>query len=182
MGNKISIGKISRDLKLNQITYRMEQVLVDQVPEPKDKRKRSHGMEVNPKETMTMLLGLQVLPDDHNATLNAYLRKLAAFKDYQARIPFAITQTVIHTQLKRLSGLKKTIMHITAPRLTYGCRVDNVPAPVDNTMTVGIPLEGHDCHEPPSSPWNETNPSLDKKQYTDDEQDRQYPKGLGGNL
>jgi hypothetical protein len=37
-----------------------------------------------------------------------------------SRIPFAITHKVAAAQLSRLSGLTKTIRHITALRLTNG--------------------------------------------------------------
>ena len=47
---------------------------------------------------MAMLLSLQILPNDHKTTLDAYLRKLEGhmedLNDIVARIPFSITHKV----------------------------------------------------------------------------------------
>jgi hypothetical protein len=52
---------------------------------------------------MAMLLSLQILPNDHKATLDAYLRKLEGhmedLNDIVARIPFVITHKVAAAQL-----------------------------------------------------------------------------------
>jgi hypothetical protein len=62
--------------------------------------------------------------------------------DIVARIPFPITQKVAAAQLSRLSGLTKTIKHITAPRLTYGRVVNNFPAPIIEDPNTGVPFDG----------------------------------------
>jgi hypothetical protein len=77
----------------------------------KQGNKRSNSRrEVNPKETMATLLRLQILPNDHKATLDAYLPKLEGhienLKDVLARILFAITHKVANAQLSRLTGLE----------------------------------------------------------------------------
>jgi hypothetical protein len=132
---------------------------------------------------MATLLRLQILPNDRKTTLDAYLLKLERhiedLKDHQARISFAINHMVADAQLKRLSGLEKTIRHITAPRLTYGRVVNNFPAPSNSKPNVGVPF---DDQEPPASPWNDSSSSRNEKQETNDEQDCQDPEGLGGNL
>jgi hypothetical protein len=142
------------------------------------------GREVNPVETMARLLTLQILPNDHKTTLDAYLRKLEGYiedlNDIVSRIPFAITHKVAAAQLSRLSGLSKTIRHITAPRLTYGRVVNNIPAPPINDPNTRVPF---DEHEPVSDPWNDPpSPINENETNDDDEQDRQDPMGLGGNL
>jgi hypothetical protein len=132
---------------------------------------------------MATLLRLQILPNDHKATLDAYLRKLEGhiedLKDVLARIPFAITHKVANAQLSRLTGLEKTIRHITAPRLTYGRVVNNIPVPINNDPNVGVSF---DEHEPNPDEWNDSPSPANENEVTDDEQDRQDPGGLGGIL
>jgi hypothetical protein len=124
------------------------------------------------KQWPHFLLRLQIFPNDHKATLEAYLRKLEGhiedLKDVLARIPFAVTHKVASAQLSRLTGLEKTITHITAPRLTYGRVVNNLPALIKGDPNVGVPFDGH---EPNPDGVNEN---------TDDEQDRQDPGGPSG--
>ncbi len=183
MGNKVNVKKINKDLNLNQIPYKSEQVLENKTCVDKYGNTRSKGRDVNPVETMAKLLGLQILPNDHKATLDAYLRKLEGhmedLNDIVARIPFAITQKVAAAQLSRLSGLAKTIRHITAPRLTYGWVVNNFPAPVNDDPNKGVPFDGH---SPVEDPWNDPPSPTNEDEINDDEQDRQDPMGLGGNL
>jgi hypothetical protein len=183
MGNKFNVKKINRDLNLNQILYKSEQVLEEKFRTDKNGNRRSVGREVNPKETMAMLLSLQILPNDHKATLDAYLRKLEGhmeeLNDIVARIPFAITHKVAAAQLSRLSGLAKTIRHITAPRLTYGRVVNNFSAPVNEDPNAGVPWSGE---SPVDDPWNDPPSPTNENETNDDEQDRQDPMGLGGIL
>ncbi len=185
MGNKVNVKKINKDLNLNQIPYKSEQVLEEKTRIDKHSNTRSAGRDVNPRATMAMLLSLQILPNDHKATLDAYLRKLEGhmedLKDILARIPFAITHKVATAQLHRLSGLAKTIRLITAPRLTYGRVVNNIPAPaINDDPNTGVPF---DEHEPISDPWNDSpSPINENETNDDDEQDRQDPMGLGGNF
>jgi hypothetical protein len=180
-GNKVNVKKINRDLNLNQIPYKSEQVPEEKSRVDKNGKMRVKGREVNPKETMTTLLRLQILPNDHKTTLDAYLRKLeghiADLQDILARIPFAITHKVANAQLSRLTGLKKTIRHITAPRLTYGRVVNNFPAPLNNDPNTGVPF---DEHEPVTDPWNDSPSPANDSEIDDDEQDRPDPEGLGG--
>jgi hypothetical protein len=148
---------------------------------------------------MTTLLRLQILPNDHKATLDAYLRKLEGhiedLKDVLARIPFAVTHKVASAQLSRLTGLEKTIRHITAPRLTYGRVVNNLSVPINNDPNVGVPFDGHepipdpwnpnvgvpfDGHEPIPDPWIDPPSPANENENTDDEQDRQDLVGPGG--
>jgi hypothetical protein len=98
-------------------------------------------------------------------------------KDILARIPFAITHKVANVQLHRLSGLAKTIRHITAPRLTYGHVVNNFPAPLNDDPNTGVPF---DEHEPVADPWNDPPSPANENEINDDEQDRQDLMGLGG--
>jgi hypothetical protein len=181
MGNKVNVKKINKDLNLNQIPYKSEQVLEEKSYIDKSGNKRTKGREVNPKETMATLLRLQILPNDHKATLDAYLRKLEGhmedLEDILARIPFAVTHRVANAQLSRLSGLAKTIRHITAPRLTYGHVVNNLPASLNNDPNTGVPF---DEHEPIAEPWNDSPSPANNDEASDDEQDRQDPEGLGG--
>jgi hypothetical protein len=183
MGNKVNVRKINKDLNLNQIPYKSEQVLEEKTRIDKNGNTRSAGRHVNPRATMVMLLSLQILPNDHKATLNAYLRKLEGhmedLKDTLSRIPFAITHKVATAQLHRLSGLAKTIRHITAPRLTYGRVVNNIPAPpINDDPNTGVPF---DKHEPVSDPWNDPPSPINENEISDDdEQDRQDQMGLGG--
>ena len=99
-------------------------------------------------------------------------------KDTLSRIPFAITHKVATAQLSRISGLAKTIRHITAPRLIYGRVANNFPAPINEDLNKGVPFDGH---SPVEDPWNDS-PSPVNEDENDDEQDRQDPIGLGGNL
>jgi hypothetical protein len=181
MGSKVNEKKINRDLNLNQIPYKSEQVLEEKSYVDKNGNKRTKGTEVNPRETMATLLRLQILPNDHKATLDAYLRKLKGHiedvQDILARIPFAITHKVANAQLSRLTGLAKTIRHITAPRLTYGHVVNNFPAPLNNDQNTGVPF---DEHEPIAEPWNDSPFPAKNNEASDDEQDCQYPEGLSG--
>jgi hypothetical protein len=185
MGNKVNVKKINRDLNLNQIPYKSEQVLDERSRVDKNGNTRSAGRDVNPRETMAMLLSLQILPNDHKATLDAYLHKLEGhmedLNDTLSRIPFAITHKVATAQLHRLSGLAKTIRHITAPRLTYGRVVNNLPAsaPVNEDPNAGVPWNGE---SPVPDPWNEPPSPNNENETNDDEQDRQDPLGLGGNF
>ena len=182
MGNKVNVKKINKDLNLNQIPYKSEQVLEEKTRVDKYGNTRSAGKDVNPVETMAKLLALQILPNDHKATLDAYLRKLEGhvedLNDIMARIPFAITHKVAAAQLSRLSGLAKTVRHITAPRLTYGRVVNNLPAPIIEDPNTGVPFDGQ---SPVEDPWNDT-PSPANENENDDELDRQDPTGLGGNF
>ncbi len=183
MGNKVNVKKMNKDLNLNQIPYKSEQVMEEKSYTGKYGNRRSVGKEVNPTATMAMLLSLQILPNDHKTTLDAYLRKLEGhvedLKDTLSRIPFAITHKVATAQLHRLSGLAKTIRHITAPRLTYGRVVNNFPAPVNDDPNKGIPFDGH---SPVEDPWNDPPSPTNEDEINDDEQDRQDPMGLGGNF
>jgi hypothetical protein len=181
MGNKVNIKKINKHLNLHQIPYKSEQVLEEKTRADKNCNMRVIGRDVNPKETMATLLRLQILPNDHKATLDAYLSKLEGpmgdLQDIMARIPFAITHKVATAQLHRLSGLAKTIKHITAPRLTYGRVVNNFPAPINDDPNTGVPF---DEHEPVADPWNDPPSPVNENEINDDEQDRQDPMGLGG--
>ncbi len=178
MGNKVNIKKMNKDLNLNQIPYKSEQVLEERTRVDKYGNTRSSGKDVNQTATMAMLLSLQILPNDHKATLDAYLHKLEGhmedLKDTLSRIPFAITRKVATAQLHRISGLAKTIRHITAPRLIYGRVVNNFPAPIIEDPNTGVPFDGH---SPVGDPWNDT-PSPINEDENDDEQDRQDPMGL----
>ncbi len=108
MGNKVNVKQMNKDLNLNQIPYKSEQVLEEKTRVDKYGNTRSTGKDVNPTAMMAMLLSLQILPNDHKATLDAYLRKLEGhmkdLKDTLSRIPFAITNKVATAQLHRLSG------------------------------------------------------------------------------
>ncbi len=181
MGNKVNVKKMNKDLNLNQIPYKSEQVLEEKSYTGKYGNRRSNGKEVNPVETMARLLALQILPNDHKSTLDAYLRKLEGhvedLNDIVARIPFAITQKVAAAQLSRLSGLTKTIKHITAPRLTYGRVVNNFPAPIIEDPNTGVPFDGH---SPVGDPWNDSPSPINENEINEEEQDRQDPQGLGG--
>jgi hypothetical protein len=183
MGNKVNVKKINKDLNLNQIPYKSEQVLEEKTRIDKYGQTRSMGREVNPRETMARLLALQILPNDHKATLDTYLHKLNGhiedLNNIMSRIPFPITHKVATAQLSRLTGLAKTIRHITTPRLTYGRVVNNFPAPVSEDPNTGVPF---DEHEPVSDPWNDSPSPINENETNDDEQDRQDPMGLGGNL
>jgi hypothetical protein len=123
---------------------------------------------------MARLLSLQILPNDHKATLDAYLHKLEGhmgdLNDIMARIPFDITQKVAAAQLSRLSGLAKTIRHITAPRLTYGRVVNNFPAPpIIEDPNTGVPFDGQ---SPVDDPWNDSPSPIIENEINEDEQDR----------
>jgi hypothetical protein len=135
---------------------------------------------------MAMLLSLQILPNDHKSTLDAYLHKLEghieSLNDTLSRIPFAITHKVATAQLHRISALAKTIRHITAPRLVYGRVVNNAPAAINEDPNKGVPFDGHSPNE---DPWNDPPSPANANENddeNDDEQDRQDPMGLGGNL
>jgi hypothetical protein len=95
--------------------------------------------------------------------------------DIVSRIPFVITHKVAAAQLSRLSGLAKTIRHITAPRLTYGRVVNNFPAPVSKDPNAGVPWDGE---SPVADPWNDPPSPTNENETNDDEQDRQDPMGL----
>jgi hypothetical protein len=69
MGNKVNVKKINRDLNLNQIPYKSEQVLDEKSRIDKNGNTRSFGRDVNPRETMARLLSLQILPNDHKANV-----------------------------------------------------------------------------------------------------------------
>jgi hypothetical protein len=175
---------MNKDLNLNQIPYKSEQVLEEKSYVNKYGNTRSTGKDVNPTATMAMLLSLQILPNDHKTTSDAYLRKLEGhvedLKDTLSRIPFAITHKVATAQLHRLSGLVKTIKYITAPRLTYGRVVNNPPAPpIIEDPNTGVPF---DDHSPVDDPWNDSPSPANEDENDDDEQDRQDPMGLGGNF
>jgi hypothetical protein len=182
MGNKVDIRKMNKDLNLHQIPYKSEQVLEETTRVDKHGSTRRTGKDVNPIATMSMLLNLQILPNDHKATLDEYLRKLDGhmeyLKDTLSRIPFAITHKVATAQLSRISGLTKTIRHITAPKLVYGRVVNSAPAAINEDQNKGVPFDGH---SPVADPWNDS-PSPANEDENDDEQDRQDPMGLGGNL
>jgi hypothetical protein len=182
MGNKVDIKRMNKDLNLHQIPYKSEQVMEETTRVDKYGNTRSTGKDVNPTATMARLLSLQILPNDHKATLDAYLHKLEghmeSLKDTLSRIPFAITHKVATAQLHRLSGLTKTIKHITAPRLVYGRVVNSAPAAINEDPNKGVPFDGH---SPVSDPWNEP-PSPANEEESDDDQDRQDQLGLGGNL
>jgi hypothetical protein len=185
MGNKVNVKRINKDLNLNQIPYKTEQVLDEKFSSKLDKQgnKRSNGKEVNPKDTMATLLRLQIPPNDHKATLDAYLHKLEGhtedLKDVLARIPFVVTHKVASAQLSRLTGLQKTIRHIT-DRPTPNIRVvNNLPALINDDPNVGVTFDGH---EPITSPRNEPAFPNEVNADTDDEQDRQDPESLGGNF
>ena len=182
MGNKVDIKRMNKDLNLHQIPYKSEQVLEERTRVDKYGVTRSTGKDVNPAATMAMLLSLQILPDDHKSTLDAYLHKLEGhmetLKDTLSRIPFVITHKVATAQLHRLSGLSKTIRHITAPKLVYGRVVNSAPAAINEDPNKGVPFDGQ---SPVSDPWNDP-PSPAKEQENDDDQDRQDPSGLGGNF
>jgi hypothetical protein len=124
MGNKVNVKKINKDLNLNQIPYKSEQVLEEKSRIDKNGNMRSAGRDVNPRETMSKLLSLQILPNDHKATLDAYLHKLEGhmedLNDIVARIPFAITHKVAAAQLSRLSGLAKIKAAKAVPLLQAG--------------------------------------------------------------
>jgi hypothetical protein len=81
--------------------------------------------------------------------------------------------------LSRLSGLAKTVRHITAPRLPYGRVVNNFPAPVNDDPNKGVPFDGQ---SPVDDPWNDPPSPINENEIKEDEQDRQDPQGLGGNL
>ncbi len=183
MGNKVNVKKINKDLNLNQIPYKSEQVLEDKARIDRYGNTRSMGREVNPKETMARLLALQILPNDHKATLDAYLRKLNGhiedLNNIMSRIPFVITHRVADAQISRLMGLAKTIRHITAPRLTYGRVVNNFPAPIIEDPNTGVPFDGQ---SPVDDPWNDFPSPINENEINENEQDRQDPLGLGGNF
>jgi hypothetical protein len=183
MGNKVDIKRMNKDLNLHQIPYKSEQVLEERTRVDKYGVTRSTRKDVNPIATMSMLLNLQVLPNDHKATLDEYLHKLdghmEGLKDTLSRIPFAITHKVATAQLHRLSGLAKTIRHITAPKLVYGRVVNNAPAAINENPNKGIPFNGQ---SPDAEPWNDPPSPNNEDESNDDEQDRQDPMGLGGNL
>jgi hypothetical protein len=184
-GNKLHLKKINHSLNLGRITYKSELVYDDF---PAERSKTGRSQPVKPRETMERLIELGVLPNDNKATLDDYLDKLKGhiekLERYQARIPFATGQTLIDAQLRRLVSLEITIRHIAEPRLTYGHKVNTLPAPAEVTQTVES-LPTREVVSPASatgnSPWNDSNPTTDGKDTSEDEQDRQDPQGLGGN-
>ncbi len=105
-------------------------------------------------------------------------------EQYQSRIPFATGQMLIDAQLRRLVSLETTTRHIAEPRLTYGRKVNTLPAPALVAQTTESLLT-REAVSPPSasvnSPWNDSSLTTDDKDTSEDEQDRQDPHGLGGN-
>jgi hypothetical protein len=184
-GNKIHINKINQSLNLGRIPYKSE-LVYDAMPTERSATGRSQP--VKPRETMERLIELGILPNDNKATLDDYLDKLKAniekLQQYQSRIPFATGQMLIDAQIRRLVSLETTIRHIAEPRLTYGRKVNNLPAPAAVAQSTESSLT-REAVSPPSasenSPWNDSGITTDDKETSEDEQDRQDPQGLGGN-
>jgi hypothetical protein len=136
---------------------------------------------------MERLIELGILPNDNKATLDDYLNKLKAniekLEQYQSRIPFATGQMLIDAQIRRLVSLETTIRHIAEPRLTYGRKVNTLPAPAAVAQPVESTLTREAVSPPPASEesWNDSGITTDGKETSEDEQDRQDPQGLGGN-
>jgi hypothetical protein len=184
-GNKIYINKINQSLNLGRIPYKTE-LVYDAMPAERSKTGRSQP--VKPRETMERLIELGILPNDNKATLDEYLDKLKGniekLEQYQSRISFATGQMLIDAQLRRLISLETTIRHIAEPRLTYGRKVNTLPTPAEVAPNAESLLT-REAVSPPSatsnSPWNDSNPTTDSKDISEDEQDRQDPQGLGSN-
>jgi hypothetical protein len=176
-GNKLYINKINQSLNLGRIPYKTE-LVYDAFPAV-ERSQTGRNQPVKPRETMERLIELGVLPNDNEATLDDYLDKLKEHIEnleyYQARIPFATGQSLIDAQLRRLVSLETTIRHIAAPRLTYGRKVNTLPAPVEGTPAVDSLTTREvvsTTYPQGSSPWNDSNPTTDSKDDSEDEQDR----------
>jgi hypothetical protein len=79
--------------------------------------------------------------------------------------------------------LETTIRHIAEPRLTYGRKVNTLPAPAAVAQTTESALT-REAVSPPSASeesWNDSGITTDGKETSEDEQDRQDLQGLGGN-
>jgi hypothetical protein len=180
-GNKIYINKINQSLNLGRIPYKSE-LVYDAMPTERSATGRSQP--VKPRETMERLIELGILPNDNKATLDDYLDKLKAniekLQQYQSRIPFATGQMLIDAQIRRLVSLETTIRHIAEPRLSYGRKVNTLPAVAQTTEST---LTREAVSPPPASEesWNDSGITTDGKETSEDEQDRQDPQGLGGN-
>ncbi len=172
MGNRVNITRMNRELNLNNIPYKSEQVL-ERLP-------NSSRMEVMVAPTMAKLLQLGIIPDDSKHTLDGYLSKLEGMidrlRDYQSRVPFATSHSIIDAQLMRLTGLKKAVRSTVAPRLVYGRVVNNLPTMI-NEATIPIAAEEG---QSPASPWME--PPSPVHSDLDDNMDRTDPEGPGGTL
>jgi hypothetical protein len=118
MGNIVNVKSI--------FPYKTEQVLDEKFSSKLDKQgnKRSNGREVNPKETMATLLRLQVLPNDHKATLDAYLRKLGGhiedLKDVLGSRDRLATSPYPPSAKKRFRALARFVLPATIPNILPG--------------------------------------------------------------
>jgi hypothetical protein len=163
---------MNRELNLNNIPYKSEQVL-ERLP-------NSSRMEVMIAPTMAKLLQLGIIPDDSKHTLDEYLSKLEGMidrlRDYQTRVPFATSHSIIDAQLMRLTGLEKAVRGTVAPRLVYGRVVNNLPTVITEAT---VPIAGEEGQSP-ASPWNE--PPSPVHSDLDDNMDRTDPTGPSGTL
>ncbi len=97
-------------------------------------------------------------------------------RDYQTRVPFATSHSIIDAQLMRLTGLEKAVRSTVAPRLVYGRVVNNLPTVISEAT---VPIAGEESQSP-ASPWNE--PPSPVHSDLDDHMDRTNPAGPSGTL
>jgi hypothetical protein len=74
LGNKISLTKYNRTLRLHRIPYKTELVYYESAPDAQGSNRLT--AQVNVEASMANLLRLRVIPNDTKATLDAYLLKV----------------------------------------------------------------------------------------------------------
>jgi hypothetical protein len=97
-GNKVSLTKFNRTLRLHNIPYKTELIYFESAPDAQGGTRMTS--QVNIEASMANLLRLRVIRNDTKATLEAYLVKvqesIEKLRRYQLRIPFATGQMVIY--------------------------------------------------------------------------------------
>jgi hypothetical protein len=122
-GNKVSLTKFNRTLRLHRIPYKTELVYYESATDAQGSTRMT--ARVNIEASMANLLRLRVISNDTKTTLDAYLLKvqesIEKLRKYQLRIPFATGQMVIDAQLSNSPRLAlPTVGSSTIPTLHQG--------------------------------------------------------------